>query len=149
MAEQNINTATGNAVKDFQLSNDIKSKSDLAFGLRIARYIQSTLGGNTSYYFIRNSRFAKNRSMIAGRYDMSRFMDRLQMNAKFNYVNINWLPFHIVNTIVSRKVGAWMTRSEKIDVNAIDVGSERLKKEQLEQVEFALDYKEKLQQLQE
>ena len=149
MAEPNVNMASGQVVKDFQLSNDIKSKSDMTFGLRIARYIQSTLGGNTSYYFIRNSRFAKNRSMIAGRYDMSRFMDRLQMNAKFNYVNINWLPFHLVNTIVSRKVGAWMNRNEKIDVSAIDIGSEKIKKERLEQAEFALEYKDKLLELQE
>lgn len=149
MAEPNVNSVSGQAIKDFQLSNDIKSKSDLAFGIRIARYIQGTLGGNTSYYFIRNSRFAKNRSMIAGRYDMSRFMDRLQMNAKFNYVNINWLPFHLINTIVSRKVGAWMNRNEKIDVSAIDIGSEKIKKERLEEAEFALEYKDKLLELQE
>jgi len=87
--------------------------------------------------------------MIAGRYDMSKFMDRLQMNGKFNYVNINWLPFHLINTIVARKVGSWMERSEKIEVNAIDLKSEKEKKEQYEQAEFALLYKEQLLKLQE
>lgn len=146
MSEPNVNSASGQVVKDFQLTTDVKSKSEMAFGLRIAQYIQATLGGNSSYYFIRNSRFAKNRSMIAGRYDMSRFMDRLQMNAKFNYVNINWLPFHIVNTIVSRKVGAWMGRNEKINVTAIDALSEKTKRQQLEEAEFFIEQRKMMEQ---
>lgn len=136
-----------NIIKTFQLSSDVKWKSDIKVGHGIAKDIQATLGGNTSYYFIRNSRFAKNRSMVAGRYDMSRFMDRLQMNAKFNYVNISWLPFHIVSTIVARKVGSWMNRNEKIVVNAVDAESERVKKQQYEEAEFYLSHKEKIQQL--
>lgn len=135
-------------LKRFQLSSDVKWKSDIKVGHQIAKDIQATLGGNTSYYFVRNSRFAKNISMVAGRYDMSRFMDRLQMNGKFNYVNISWLPFHIVSTIVARKVGSWMNRSEKIVVNAVDADSEKVKRERYEQVEFYLDQKEKLEELQ-
>lgn len=152
MPKLNKNTPTGdyngNAIKAMALSPDVKAKSELSFGKEVARAIQSTMGGNTSYYFIRNQRFAKNRSMIAGRYDMTRFMDRLQMNGKFNYVNINWLPFHLVNTIVSRKVGAWMGRNEKIQVSAIDAESEKVKMKQYEDVEFYLEQKEKLEQLQ-
>lgn len=145
----NISSQSGQISKDFQLSNDVKAKGEMSFGLGIAQYIQATLGGNSSYYFIRNSRFAKNRSMVNGRYDMSTFMDRAQLNAKFNYVNINWLPFHIVQTIISRKVGAWMQRNEKIDVSAIDAGSEKQKRDLYEQMEFALDHKEQLLKLQE
>lgn len=148
MVEQNINSVSGQSVKDFQLTEDVKSKSDIAFGKRIAQYIQATLGGNNSYYYIRNSRIAKNRSMVSGRYDMSKFMDRLQMNGKFNYVNINWLPFHLVNTIVSRKVGAWMERNEKINVSAIDADSEKVKKEKYNEAEFYLLNKSKMEQLQ-
>lgn len=135
-------------IKKFQLSSDTKWKSDIKVGHRLVKDIQSTLGGNTSYYFVRNSRFAKNRSMVAGRYDMSRFMDRMQMNSKFNYVNISWLPFHIVSTIVARKVGAWMNRNEKIVVRAVDAKSEKVKKDQYEAAEFYLDNKDKLMQLQ-
>lgn len=146
--ENTTTSGSGQPLKEFQLAGDAKSKSDPGFGLRVMRDIQSTLGGNTSYYFIRNARFAKNRSMIAGRYDMSRFMDRLQMNGKLNYLNISWLPFHIVNTIVSRKVGAWMGRKEKIQVNAVDYTSEQLKKEQYEAAEFYLEQREQLMKLQ-
>ena len=135
-------------LKTFQLSSDVKWKSDIKVGHRIARNIQSTLGGNTSYYFVRNSRIAKNRSMVAGRYDMSRFMDRLQMNSKFNYVNISWLPFHIVSTIVARKVGSWMNRNEKIVVNAVDAESEKIKRMRYEEIEYYLDQKERLEELQ-
>lgn len=147
MEQQNINSVSGQVIKDFQLTNDIKSKSDISFGKRIAQFIESTLGGNQAYYYIRNSRMAKNRSMVSGRYDMSRFMDRLQMNSKFNYVNINWLPFHLVNTIVSRKVGAWMERNEKIDVSAIDADSEKIKKDRYNEAEMFLMLKSKMQQL--
>jgi hypothetical protein len=141
-------TFGSNAIKEMALSSDTKSKTDISFGLRIAREIESTLGGNSSYYFIRNSRIAKNRSMVAGRYDMSRFMDRLEMNAKFNYVNINWLPFHLVGTVVSRKVGAWKQRNERIQVRATDAESEKIKLDRYKQVEFYLEQKEKIEQLQ-
>lgn len=151
MPNQNDNSPYGDGLdilKTFQLSSDVKWKSDIKVGHRIARNIQSTLGGNTSYYFVRNSRIAKNRSMVAGRYDMSRFMDRLQMNSKFNYVNISWLPFHIVSTIVARKVGSWMNRNEKIVVNAVDAESEKIKMDRYEEVEYYLDQKERLDKLQ-
>lgn len=151
MPNPNENYPSGDGLdilRQFQLSSDVKWKSDIKVGHRIARNIQATLGGNTSYYFIRNSRIAKNRSMVAGRYDMSRFMDRLQMNSKFNYVNISWLPFHIVSTIVARKVGSWMNRNEKIIVNAVDAESEKIKRMRYEEIEYYLDQKERLEELQ-
>jgi hypothetical protein len=147
--ENSSSSEGGSIIKTFQLSSDVKWKSDIKIGHKIAKDIQATLGGNTSYYFIRNSRFAKNRSMVSGRYDMSRFMDRLQLNGKFNYVNISWLPFHLVSTVVTRKVGGWMNRNEKISVNAVDAESEAFKKQQYEDAEFYLDNKEKLMKLQE
>src|SRR5580698_1978392 len=120
MALDNIHSAPADGIggnqdfKEFQLTTDIKSKLDPAFGKRIAQYINGSITGTSGYYYNRNNRIAKNRSMAAGRYDMSRFMDRLDMNGKDNYINLNWLPFHIVNTIISRKVGSWMGRREKV-----------------------------------
>jgi hypothetical protein len=154
MAFENFNSAPADGVggnqdfKNFQLTKDAKSKLDPAFGKPIAKYIGGSITGTSGYYFNRNTRIAKNRSMAAGRYDMSRFMDRLDMNGKDNYINMNWLPFHIVNTIISRKVGSWMGRREKVTVKAIDSGSVKTKQDQYEEAEFNLAHQAQLEQLQ-
>lgn len=154
MALDNLHSAPADGIggnqdfKDFQLTKDAKSKLDPAWGKRIARYINGSITGTSGYYYNRNNRIAKNRSMAAGRYDMSRFMDRLDMNGKDNYINLNWLPFHIVNTIISRKVGSWMGRREKVTVKAIDSGSVKTKQQQYEDAEFNLAHQAQLEQLQ-
>ncbi len=154
MAFDNLNSVPVDGVggnqdfKEFQLTKDIKSKLDPEWGKRIARYINGSITGTSGYYYNRNTRIAKNRSMAAGRYDMSRFMDRLDMNGKDNYINLNWLPFHIINTIVSRKVGSWMGRREKVTVKAIDSGSVKTKQQQYEDAEFNLAHQAQLEQLQ-
>jgi hypothetical protein len=80
--------------------------------------------------------------------DMSVFLDRLEMNGKANYVNINWKSIIIGNTIVSRLVGSWMKRKEKIVVSAVDPFSTKLKKEAADEAEFVYQNKEILAQLQ-
>ena len=137
----------GEVLKNFQLTQDFSSKSDELYGKKIAEYILATLGGTSSYVFIRNNRFRKNRSMVNGTYDMSRFVDRLNFSGKLNYANINWIPFHLMNTIISRKVGQWMNRTEKIVVTATDTASIQKKQEQYRQAEFILNHKEQLAQL--
>ena len=89
-------------LKDFQLTSDIAAKSTLETGLRMAQAIQSTLVGNTSYFFLRNARFLLNRQMANGRYNVQlEFQDRMGFDGKINYANLMWLPLHIVNTIIS------------------------------------------------
>lgn len=147
----NINssgTASSSSMKDFQLSGDISTKLDKTYGKKIADYIFSTINGTNSYYWRRNNRFILNRQYANGRLDMTRFMDRLEMNGKFNYVNLNWNCIKICNTIVGRLVGGWMKRNEKVDVTAVDPISAKEKQEQAEQAEFVFDNKEMLLQLQ-
>lgn len=79
---------------------------------------------------------------------MQRYMDRLEMNGKFNYVNINWNCIKICNTIVGRLVGGWMKRSEKVSVTAVDPISSKKKQEQADNAEFVFENKEMLMQLQ-
>jgi len=75
-------------------------------------------------------------------------MDRLEMNGKFNYVNINWNCIKICNTIVGRLVGGWMKRNEKVSVTAVDPISSKKKQEQADNAEFVFENKEMLMQLQ-
>jgi hypothetical protein len=139
--------ASGSPLKDFQLTTDVKSKSDFTYGKDVAQNIYSTIYGNQSYFWIRNNRFRKNRQIANGRIDMSVFMDRLEMNGKNNYVNINWKSIIIGNTIVARLVGSWMSRREKINVTAVDPTSAKLKKEKADDAEFIYENKEVLAQL--
>jgi hypothetical protein len=141
----NINSSGGSSViKDFQLTTDVKSKSDPSFGKAISKYIYSTVGGTSSYYWVRNARFKANRDIANGRINMSKFMDRLEFNGQVNFANLGWQCIKIANTVVSRMVGAWMGRGEKINVQAVDLKSKEDKKKQADEAEFVMQHKDQL-----
>ena len=140
--------SSGQSIKDFQITTDIASKKDYLYGKNVASSIYSTIYGNQTYFWLRNNRFRKNRQIANGKIDMSVFMDRLEMNSKANFVNINWKSIIIGNTIVARLVGSWMSRKEKIKVTANDTASAMLKQRQADEAEFLYRNKETLAQLQ-
>lgn len=140
--------SSGQSIKDFQITTDIASKKDYLYGKNVAQSIYSTIYGNQTYFWLRNNRFRKNRQIANGKIDMSVFMDRLEMNSKANFVNINWKSIIIGNTIVARLVGSWMSRKEKIKVTANDTASAMLKQRQADEAEFLYRNKETLAQLQ-
>ena len=140
--------SNGEALKKFQITTDVSSKKDYAYGKNVAQSIYSTIYGNQTYFWLRNNRFRKNRQIANGKIDMSVFMDRLEMNSKANFVNINWKSIIIGNTIVARLVGSWMSRSEKVTVTATDSASAMLKKNAADEAEFIYQNKEILAQLQ-
>jgi len=147
----NIAAGSPQILKEFQLTTEsIEKKSDFEYGKKLAQYILSTAdaGIGNSYYWLRNTRFKLNRDSANGRYPMTKFMDQLEMNGKTNYVNISWSAFKVVNTIISRLVGRWMLRNEKIVVTAIDPLSVKDKQEQYEEAEFILANRESLEALQ-
>lgn len=141
----------GNAIQSFQLEQlSIKEKSSPAFGLRLAKEIESTVnGGTSSYFWTRNQRWRQNRNYANGRINMSKFMDLLEFNGKTNYLNLSWQCIHIVNRIISGLVGRWMNKNEKIKVAATDPLSVKDKNDQYEQMEFIIENREKLLELQE
>lgn len=140
---------SGNVLKSFQLTKDTNSKSDIRVGKKLAQYIESTMSGVTSYYWLRNQRFTLNRRWASGKIDIkAMFQDRLDMNGKVNYVNLSWKAIMMVNTIITKEVSKWMGRNEKIVATAIDTLSVKQKKAEYEEAQFILDQKEKLQQLQ-
>ena len=140
--------SNGEALKKFQITTDVSSKKDYTYGKNVAQSIYSTIYGNQTYFWLRNNRFRKNRQIANGKIDMSVFMDRLEMNSKANFVNINWKSIIIGNTIVARLVGSWMSRNEKVTVTATDSASAMLKKSAADEAEFVYQNKEVLAQLQ-
>jgi hypothetical protein len=140
--------SNGEALKKFQITTDVASKKDYTYGKNVAQSIYSTVYGNQTYFWLRNNRFRKNRQIANGKIDMSVFMDRLEMNSKANFVNINWKSIIIGNTIVARLVGSWMSRNEKVTVTATDSASAMLKKSAADEAEFIYQNKEILSQLQ-
>ena len=138
----------GGSLLDFQLTTKIQDKKSLDYGKALAQYINSTIIGTNSYFITRNNRFAINRRWANGRIDIqSMFADRLELNGKFNYVNINYKAPSIVNTIVSRLVSRWMQRNEKINVTATDTLSITQKNKEYEEMEFELRYREMLKEM--
>jgi hypothetical protein len=137
-------------IKDFQLKEATSSeKSKPEYGIRIAKYISATVNqGIGGYFFDRNARYRQNRNAAAGKIDMTRFRDFLELNGKTNYVNINWQSIRIVNRIVSGLVGRWMGNEEKIKIKAIDSLSLKQKEDEYRNIEFIMKNKEMLMQLQ-
>lgn len=142
-------SGSGQVLKSFQLTTDTKSKSDPKFGKHMAQYFESQMGGNTGYFFLRNVRYKKNRDMANGRVNIrAKFGDLLDFNGKTNFVNLLWKAPLIVNTIITKLVGGWMGRNEKIVVKAIDPLSVKDKQDNYEQAEFVMNHQAQLQQLQ-
>ena len=148
--EQNIPKQGPEALKAFQLIASSAGKKDYNWGLAIARYISNTTFASVGngYFWLRNSRFKMNRDMAAGKSSSQKFMDMLEMNGKTNYINLNWQAIKIVNTIISKMVGRWMGRNEKIVVTATDSLSVKDKEDNYRQAEFVMNNKAQLQQLQ-
>ncbi len=153
MADQPLNISIhnfGTPLLNFQIDQlSIKEKSEFAYGKSLAEYIMSTVnGGTSSYFWVRNQRWKTNRNYANGKIAMQRFQDLLEFNGKVNYLNLNWQCIHVVNRIVSGLVGRWMGRSEKINVTAIDPLSTKKKQQEYEDLEFIIDNKRKLEQIQ-
>jgi len=143
--------SSGDALKSFQLTTEgVKDKSSKAYGLSISKYIAQTTSFNTAgYYFTRNARFIKNRNYANGRINIqTMFQDRFQFNGKENYIALNWQALQIVNRIVSGLVGRWMSYNEKVQVKAIDDLSQTEKQDEYDQIQFVMENREKLEQLQ-
>ena len=112
----NSNPINGD-LKSFLLTNNSKQKLDFEYGKKIAISINGQIRGTSSYFFNRNARFRKNRLMANGRMDIkTMFQDRMEMNGKVNYANISWKAPAIISTTISRIIGSWMRRKEKIQV---------------------------------
>jgi len=78
---------------------------------------------------------------------MGQFQDRLDFNGTVNYANINWACIKIASTTISRMVSQWMARNEKIDVEAVDLQSQKAKRKQADEAEMILANKDKLAML--
>lgn len=140
---------SGTILKDFQLNDlSIKDKSQKEYGLRIAQYIDSTIGGGvSSYYWTRNNRYKLNRNSANGKINMGKFQDLLDFNGKVNYANINWQSIRIVNRIISGLVGRWMNRNEKIQITAVDNLSQDDKLQEYKELEYLITNREYLAKL--
>lgn len=139
------------ALKNFLLTTKgVKEKSTREFGLSVSREIWGyTITGLQGYFYNRNARWVKNRNYSNGKIDIqSMFQDRFQFNGKQNFIALNWNALQLVNRITSGLVGRWMKRNEKIVVKAVDNLSQTKKKEEYEWVEFVIDNRRKLEQLQ-
>lgn len=136
-------------LKEFQLTADKVAKQKPEWGKSLALYVEGMINGTTGYYYLRNSRVRVNRQWAAGTINIQlMFQDQLQMNAKYNYLNMKWKAVSLVNTIVSKLVGRWMSQNERIVVTATDTLSLNNKKDQFEAAEFILHNREMVEQLQ-
>lgn len=145
------NPGSSEIMKSFQLDIlSIKQKSDINYGRQLAMYIDSTVWGNvSSYFWIRNGRWKINRDYANGRIPMSKFQDLFEFNGKQNYLNLNWQSVNITNRIISGLVGRWMnTYNEKIQVTATDTLSVKEKQENYNRMQFFMENKKMLEELQ-
>jgi hypothetical protein len=148
--------SSDDALKEFQVAKLSKEKkSSEAYGLAIAKKIAATTTGETAYFAQRNARFQKNRKIASAKLNIQElFQDRLDMSGKdglgkaqVNYVNLNWSCIKLAHRICSGLVGRFMDRREKVSVTAKDPLSLKEKQEEYENIEFYLENKRQLQEL--
>jgi hypothetical protein len=149
--QQHTANASNFTYKNFLLTHNRQEKLSPEYGLRLARDIESkySAGVANGYSFLRNERFKTNILWASGKMNIySKFADRLSLNGKINYANINWKAPMLINRIVTGLEGRWMQRREKIQVTAIDPLSTAAKEEQYEQAEFVFYNRQMLEELQ-
>ncbi len=134
-------------LKDFQLTTNVKGKLDPSVGGKIAQQVDMQMTGVSNYFFLRNQRYRLNRAIASGRVNMGKFQDLLEMNGQVNYTNLLWKSIMIGSTLVSRLVGKWMGRNEKIQVRAVDPDSLTAKVQNQKEAEFILHTKDLHEQL--
>lgn len=139
------NGTASNALKNFQLNGNETDKTSKKFGEKIVLQVDEII--RSGHFTERNLRFALNRAMFTGRMNITKFMDFFDMNGMTNYTNINWKSIMIVNTIISRLVGRWMTKRYKASITAVDDISIKKKKTAVNEAEFYMNYKDQLRQV--
>lgn len=138
----------GQTYKDFQTSATDAEKSNPEYGKLIAQHVDTIVASD--HFLQRNHRFALNRQWASGDTNMkTHFANRFGLGGTKTYVNLNWKALKLVNTIISRVVGRWMARKEKISVTATDTLSITQKNEQYEAVAFELQNRKMLAELEE
>lgn len=142
---ENIGSSGNNALKEFQTTNKIKSKSDKEFGKRVIQNITQELNG--SYLRERNERFAINRRLANGKSNLDEFKKYFSPKGKVKYIHLRFKAVKIVSTAISRMVGRWMQGTEKISVKAVDPISIQKKQSEKEDIEYTMDNKPMLDEL--
>lgn len=142
---ENIGSSGNNALKEFQTTNKIKSKSDKEFGKRVIQNITQELNG--SYLRERNERFAQNRRLANGKSNLDEFKKYFSPKGRVKYIHLRFKAVKIVSTAISRMVGRWMQGTEKISVKAVDPISIQKKQSEKEDIEYVMDNKPMLDEL--
>ena len=78
----------GNALKEFQLSDNQNEKSQKDFGDKIVLLVEQII--NSGYFTERNDRITINRNIAAGRMDMNKFKDFFNLDGKVDFIKLNW-----------------------------------------------------------
>jgi hypothetical protein len=145
LENDNLNGEGGNALKQFQTTTKIKSKSDKEFGLKVVKSITDELKG--AHITDRNIRFAKNRQIANGRQSLEEFKayfagtNKDGSTKKVEYIKLQFKAIKIVSTAISRMVGRWMQGTEKIVVTAEDSISIKQKQDEYDAAEYYMETK--------
>lgn len=138
----------GQTFKNFQLTADTASKRTDDYGKVVARHIVTSSLGPDGYIGTRNARFALNRAIASGSIDIeANFRSQLGFEDGRNYLALQFRALKMVNTIIGRMVGRWNVRNEKIYVTATDTLSITQKIEQYESIEFELQHRKAIAEL--
>jgi len=94
---------------------------------------------SSEYYVSRNRRFIDNRRLASGNYDMDSFKDRLDMAGVQYTASINWKAPKYLSTLLSRLLGRWMSRQERIVASAVDKRSVRDRNDEIAAAKAYMD----------
>lgn len=119
------------------------------YALQVCRSIyQSFASGSNSYYERRNRKFARNRLYSMGRQPVEQLLDRLDIDAKEAFINVNFTPTPIAPKYKNVCVNKFMNEVEKIVCNSLNRDIVERKKRKKIEAEFAVENKDFMNQVQ-
>lgn len=126
-----------------------KEKADPKFGLQVAIAIYKTVqAGYNNYYFRRNNKMKASENIADGVQDMTQFLNRINIDGKESFVNLDMTPPAIAPKFIELIVQKFMEREEIIKVSAIDPNSRKKALREKQEAEFRMNNKDLIGALQ-
>lgn len=123
----------------FDLAKDpIQKKSDPKYGAILAQQVLDSVRAGQGYFQLRNSRFKENESFATGRQSMKEYLDRLNIDGKQAFVNLDLTPPPFAPKFMEVLIGRSMERNERPTVTAVDKISNKKRKKEKDEAEWRM-----------
>jgi hypothetical protein len=120
-----------------------KEKADPAFGIQVARSINASVtSGYSGYFNRRNRKISLSRDIAAGKQDMTKFLDLMNIDGKNSFLNLDLTPLAVAPKFIDIINQRFMERHEDVKVSAVDPQSKNKLQTEKAKAEFRMTHKD-------